>query len=271
MRLNKQLYLTSVIIVLAANLAALLSGCGKTQATISPSPSPNLLPPLTGAPPSATLIDPNALPAAFRVSNFEADALPAEGDNEWEFSLDVENTGGQPGIFTAIYRIDNDPAKNDSKKINLAPGQKKRIELLSPRQDIVSLGEAYDAATINERQHVVYCGDLFITIELAERPKLKITKSEISEATGQVTVNGEVMNISQEKMVRFIAVVDFGDADEVTVKTAEAPVIAEFLDPGQTTQFSVTLTDDIAVKVYWITFKDAAGGRIRATIAATGG
>jgi hypothetical protein len=253
-------------IILTVTIALLFSGCGKTPATPSSSPSPSskLLPPLMTASSPSPSIDPNAPPAAYRLLNLRAIPSPEDGANAYLFYVDVENTGGQPGTFSATYRIDNDPVKKESKKLTLAPGQKKQLELIGPQQEILNLGNAYDSEVINERQHVVFCGDLIIPVTLAERPRLLLVASDIKSGDGQIAVSGDVKNISPAAIPRVIVVADFGIASGQIVKTAEAAVVYEPVNPGQTTPFRVTIPDNPAIVVYRVTFKDAAGSTIRA-------
>jgi hypothetical protein len=186
----------AAILVLVVVIA--FSGCGNPPSSPSPSPSPSskLLPPLNPTPSSSPLIDPNAPPAAYKLSNLRAIPSPEDGANVYLFYVDVENTGGQPGTYIATYRIDNGAIENESKKLGLAPGQKKQLGLIGPQQEILILGKAYDEGLMNERQHVVFCGDLIVPITLAERPKLQMISSNIDSMGGNITVSGEVKNIN---------------------------------------------------------------------------
>jgi hypothetical protein len=255
-----------LISALAAVLVTVifLSGCGNPPSSPSPSPSSKPLPPLT--PPSSPVIDPNAPPAAYRLSNLRAIPSPLDGANVYLFYVDVENTGGQPGNFSATYRIDNDPVKNESKKLNLDPGKKKQLELIGPQQEILILGQAYDEGLTDERQHVVFCGDLKILITLAERPALLLITSGIDAAGGNITVTGDVKNISGEKFDHIIAVADIGFKNG-TYQGYEASVVYEPVMPGQMTPFRVVIPSTPAMEaniaVFRVTFNDAAGVSIR--------
>jgi hypothetical protein len=251
-------------------MALSLSGCGNMAAALSPVPSPSLSP----KPPSSPAPDPNAPPAAFKLSNLRAEPVPDGGANEYWFYVDVENVGGQTGTYQATYRIDNDEVKNESKKITVNPGKKKSLELIGPEQEILLLGQAYDEEIITERQHVVSTGDLSMTITLAERYKLEVISSNIESANGNITVSGEVKNISTEKLEHVVAVVDIRVTDQKIMwvykwpKPSEASVANEPLMPGQPTAFKVVIPNTIPKNLeavdYRVWFKDGSGASIRA-------
>ena len=260
----------AVMIVVSA-----LSACGNktpgdpaSPAKSSPASSPK--------PSSSPTFDPNAPPAAFKPSNLRAEPVPDGGANEYWFYVDVENVGGQPGTYTASYRIDNDEVKNESKKITVNPGKTKSLELIGPEQEVLILGQAYDEGLITERQHVVSTGNLSMTITLAERYKLEVVTDNIDKASGNITVSGEVKNISDKKIDHIIAVADFRITDGRIMwifKTAEAPVAYEPVMPGQTTPFRVvipnTIPNNLEVVDYRVTFKNASGEKIRARTSQT--
>lgn len=250
-----------------------LSACGK--ATSPPDPSANP-PAKTGPasspkPSSSPTFDPNAPPAVFKLSNLRAEPVPDGGANEYWFYVDVENVGGQPGTYTASYRIDNGDVKNESKKITVNPGKSKELELIGPEQEIIFLGQDYDEEIITERRHVVSTGNLSVIITLAERYKLQVISSNIENADGNITVSGDVKNISNEKLERVMAVADIRVTNRKIMwifKTVEAPVAYEPVMPGQTTPFKVvipnTIPNNLEVVDYRVTFKNASGTSIRA-------
>ncbi len=252
-----------------------LSACGNKTPGDPASPAKSS-PALSPKPASSPVYDPNAPPAAFKLSNLRAEPVPDGGANEYWFYVDVENVGGQTGTYQATYRIDNDEVKNESKKITVNPGQKKSLELIGPEQEVLILGQAYDESLITERQHVVSTGNLSMTITLAERYKLEVVTDNIDKASGNITVSGEVKNISDEKIDHIIAVADFRITDGRIMwifKTAEAPVAYGPVMPGQTTPFAVIIPDDIPKNLrledYRLTFKNASGETIRARTSQT--
>lgn len=259
------------ICLFAAIAAAVLvlPGCGQT-----PSSPPSTKPGPVSTPKTAStpVVDPNAPPAAYKLSNLIAEPVLNGGANEYYFYVDVENTGGQSGTFIATYRIDNDAVKNESKKLNLDPGKKKQLQLIGPQQEIIILGKAYDGGMMEERQHVVYCGDLVlpITITLAERPALLLITRSDNAVGGNITITGEVKNISNNTIERVIAVVDIRITDQKIIwifKSPEAQVEYQPLMPDKTTPFTVITPDNIPNNLeyydYRVTFKDAAGVSIR--------
>lgn len=267
MQVKYPLFLISLFtIILAATL--LLSGCGNMAATLSPVPSPSFSP----KPSSSPAPPPNPTPAIFKLSNLRAMPSPEDGANAYLFYVDVQNTGGQSGTYQASYRIDNKAAKDESKKITVNPGQKRSLELIGPGIEVFYLGQDYDNGVITERQHTVSVGDLSLPITLAERYKLALISSSIENADGNITVSGDVKNISSEKMERIMAVADIRVTDLKVMwifKTAEAPVAYESVIPGQTTPFKVvipnTIPNNLEVVGYRVTFKNAAGAPIRAS------
>lgn len=256
------------ICLLAAIIAVvpLLSGCNPSGPGLTPTAKPGTI--TTPKAPATPVIDPNAPPAAYKLTNLRADLSPEEGANAYYFYVDVENTGGQPGTFIANYRIDNGEVKNESKKLNLAPGQKKTLQLIGPQMEIIGLGQSYDQAQVDERQHVVFCGDLVLPVTLAERAPLALLHytDSFDGQGGNITVSGDIKNISNMTFENVVAVVDIRITDQKYAwiyKKPEAPVDSLPLTPGKTASFKIVTPDDLPGNLtyegYRITFKDAAG------------
>ncbi len=253
--------------MLAISLA--LSGCGGNA---DPSPTTPVKPSSITKTSPTPAVDPNAPPAVLKISNIRSVPSPEDGPNVYLFYVDVENSGGQPGTYQATYRIDNNEIKNETKKITVNPGQKKQLEIIGPEQEIISLGQDYDTGVISERRHIVFVGDLFITIILAERPRLQLITSDVTSANGNITVSGDVKNISNATIEHVIAVAELGAPDGRIVKNATAPVDYEPVMPGQTTPFKVVfpnIPESLVIQVYRVTFQDETGAIIRATTTQT--
>jgi len=263
---NKIPSLPSCLIAVLTTAVLILSGCGQTPS--SPTPTPSTKPGLIGTlNPSATyVVDPNAPPAAYKLSNLRAEPSPENGDNYYYFYVDVENTGGQPGTFTAAYRIDSGIVENETKKISLNPGQKKQVQLIGPQMEIKMLGNAYDQGVIDQRQHVILCGDLILPVTLAEHPSLMLIDQKDDSTGGNITVAGDVKNTGNTTFEHVIAVVSIRVTDQKIMwiyKMPEAPVDFQPLTPGKITSFKIVTPDDLPGNLsyvdYLITFKDAPG------------
>ncbi len=252
-------------------------GCGNNPSSspTAPTKAGTLQVPKSTSP----IIDPNSPSAVFKTSNLRANPLPDGGANEYAFYIDVENVGGRSGIYQASYRIDNREERKESKTITVNPGQKKTLELIGPEEEIRILGQAYDEGMLEQREHIVFVGELFKTITLAERWKLSLYTSNIENAGGNITVTGDVKNISDTKVDKIVAVADIRVTDQRVMwiykwpSPAEAPVDYLPLAPGQTSSFKIvipnTIPQGLEVVDWRIWFKDTAGTPIR-TKAGTG-
>lgn len=261
------------ICLLAALIAVvpLLSGCNQTPLVpATPSAKPN---PVTTNTPTTPTYDPNAPPAAYKLTNLKAEKVPDGSANEYWVSVEVENVGGQPGIFIPAYRIDNGKETQEDKKISLNPGDTKTIQLIHLQWDLTQLGAAYDSLVIEEKQHMIFCGDLKLSVTLAERPALMLLQltDNIDGNGGNITVSGDVKNVSNTTFERVIAVVDIRVTDQKIIwiyKSPEAPVDSQPLTPGKAASFKIVTPDNIPHNLsydgYRVTFKDAAGNSIRA-------
>ena len=221
---NKCLLIILALLVAVSGLA----GCGAGATAVTPTSSP----PKTGS--AAPSTPPNPTPAIFKLSNLRAIPAPDNIANLYIFLVDVENDGGNSGMFTGYYQVDNGNRTDESSPTLISPGKKKSIELTGPQQDIQQLGQAYDSGATDEKQHVVKVGDLSITITLADRFKLKIISDDINAASDNVIVSGQVQNVSNEKLDHLSAVVAFLRVDYSYIATAKAPIAVDSLEAGQT-------------------------------------
>jgi hypothetical protein len=268
---NKISTFSICLLTVLTAIVPLLSGCNQASPTTTPSTKPN--PVTTPKTPVTPTFDPNAPPAAYKLTNLSAEKVPDGGANEYWVFIDVENVGGQPGNFTATYRIDNGEATKDSKVISLTPGQKKQVELIKLEWDVSQLGAAYDSKVIEEKQHVVFCGELMVPITLAERPALSLLQltDNMDSNSGNITVSGDVKNVGNTTFESVIAVVDIRITDQKIIwiyKSLESPVDSLPLSPGETASFTIVTPDTIPKNLnydgYRVTFKDGAGKTIRA-------
>jgi hypothetical protein len=245
--------------------AAFLPACN--QGSPTPTASPSIKPTPGTSPKPTPTFDPNAPSAAYKISRLWSEKVPDGTANEYWIFIDVENTGGQPGVFTPTYRIDQGVELKDSKTINLNPGQKKQVQLIRLQWDLSQLGMAYDSKVIDERQHVVFCGNQMMPFTLAERPVLLLIDSAVEKGTGNITVTGDVKNIGEKTLEHIIAVADIG-FDDSTFKTFESPVDYEKVAPNQATPFRVVIPSTPAMEEriagFRVTFRDSSGAQIRA-------
>jgi hypothetical protein len=86
-----------------------------------------------------------------------------------------------------------------------------------------------------------------------------------SRAYDYITVEGEVKNISNQKLENVLVVVIFYDKDSNLITTAEAVIQYNPIMPDQTSPFTAMATDNPLITKYAVTFQFMFGGQISTT------
>jgi hypothetical protein len=255
----KNRYLLIIFALLVAVFG--LSACGNGTAAGTNAP---VTPAKTGAttPPAP----PNPTPAIFKISNLRVVSRTEYLTNCYAFYVDVENVGGNAGMFKGYYQIDGSEKIDEPKPVLIGPGKKRPVELTGVQPAILQIGQSYDSGDIQEKNHLVQVGDLSITITLADRYKLKLLTDEMN--LEDMTISGQVQNISAETLDHVMVAVDFYSLmDDKYIRTEQALIENTSLSPNQISAFKVAYKGrDVPPGQYRIMFADTNGVIIRTTI-----
>lgn len=98
---------------------------------------------------------------------------------------------------------------------------------------------------------------------LAARPPLKLNSSKCRKEYGFVKYSGEVTNRTKQPIDNLMAVGVFRTSNGDHVKSASALIDFQPLLPGQRSPFTVTTSDNPAIKNCFVAFKTMFGAAIR--------
>lgn len=127
--------------------------------------------------------------------------------------------------------------------------------------DMEKLLENYEDGSlfINSR-YKFFANQSSETIDIT--PKLQLLDYSQKREYDYIIVEGQVKNISSEKLENVEAVVEYYDENDNFIKEDSALIEYNPILPGQTSSFKVMGTDNPEIKRYAVSFKDLMGGKI---------
>jgi hypothetical protein len=100
------------------------------------------------------------------------------------------------------------------------------------------------------------------TVEEDTTPKLQLLSHDGDTESDYIIVEGQIKNISTEKLENVEALVEFFDENDNFIKSDSALIEYDILLPDQTSPFKVMTITNPEIKIYRVSFKYFSGGKI---------
>lgn len=263
-----------IVLVLIAVL--LVTGCSGSVVSSEPTPTAEPTPQATLTPSPTPEPTPTATPtpAEFVLSNLQVEL--GEGEHEYSITVDVENIGGTTGIYELTQKYDDkiDPEFSII-EVELNPDEKQTIALEYLQSCAMVSVIAYewlvlaDADELGDKEHTISVDGLSQTIVFVEptptptpSPQLEVLNWHWSREYSYIIAEGEVRNISDQKLDNVLAVLRYYTADYTFVTSDDALIDYNPIMPGQTSPFKVYTTDNPLIKSGGLSFRHLMGGAI---------